>query len=96
MEIVRRWYRKRRRFAALSRGERRMNRTLSTLLVLALMYAVAQHVLLIDKPQLFRGGAQLGELFYDLAIAYVGAFVFYLLNIRLPLRRDRRNIYPHI
>ena len=73
-----------------------MNRTLWLLLVFALVYAVAQHVLLINIPQLFRGGAQLGELFYDLAIGYVGAFVFYLLNIRLPLRRDRRNIYPHI
>jgi hypothetical protein len=30
---------------------------------------------------------------YELAIAYTGAFVFYLLVVRLPLRRDRRNIY---
>ena len=33
---------------------------------------------------------------YDIAIAYTGAFMFYLLNVRLPLRRDRRNIYRHI
>ena len=60
------------------------------------MYVVAQRLLLVNKPELFRGGAQLGKLVYDLAIGYVGAFVFYLLNIRLPLPRDRRNIYPHI
>lgn len=93
---VRSWYRKRRRLAALSHGERWRNRTLWGLLVLALVYAVAQHVVLIEKPELFRWGAELGELFYSLAVGYVGAFLFYLLNIRLPLRRDRRNIYPHI
>lgn len=90
------WCQRQRRLAALSRGEQRLNRTLWTLLVAALVYVVAQHVLLIHREELFKGGAQLGELLYDLAIGYVGAFVFYLLNIRLPLRHDRRNIYPHI
>ena len=41
-------------------------------------------------------GAPFGVVAYDLAIAYAGAFTFYLLNVRLPLRRDRRNIYRHV
>jgi hypothetical protein len=35
-------------------------------------------------------------LLYDLGIAYVGAFTFYLLIIRLPLRRNRRNVYQYL
>lgn len=55
-----------------------------------------QHVTLANVPEAFPTGARWGDLLYDLAIAYVGAFAFYLLNIRVPLRRDRRAVYRHI
>lgn len=55
-----------------------------------------EQVLLADVPEVFKGGAALGKLFYDLAIAYIGAFAFYLLVVVLPLRRDRRNAYRHL
>jgi hypothetical protein len=80
----------------LSDFEGRLNRSLWLLLVVALTYAIFQHVLLADVPEAFQGGARLGALCYDLAIAYTGAFTFYVLNIRLPLRRDRRNVYRHL
>ena len=77
----------------LSPFERKLNRLLWALNWAALLFAFAQHVLLINVPEAFRGGARVGDLFYDLCIAYVGAFIFYLLIVRMPLRRDRRNIY---
>lgn len=80
----------------LSPFERRLNRTLWGLTWLAVLYSIAQHVLLANIPELFPGGARLGDLIYDLAIAYVGAFVFYLLVVRIPLRRDRENVYQHL
>jgi hypothetical protein len=80
----------------LSNFERRLNRLLWLLFWIALVYAVFQHVLLANVPERFPGGARIGIVCYDLSIAYCGAFLFYLLNIRVPLRRDRRNIYRHI
>lgn len=90
------WYRSWNQFAYLSPSERRLNRGLWLLLLVALGFALAQHVVLADVDECFRGGARLGSVLYDLSIAYAGAFTFYALNIRLPLRRDRRNIYQHI
>jgi hypothetical protein len=90
------WYQSWRQAKYLSSFERWLNRSLWVLLAIALVYALLQHVLLANVPEVFRGGARLGTVCYDIAIAYTGAFLFYLLNIRLPLRRDRRNIYRHI
>ena len=80
----------------LSVFERRLNRSLWALLAIAVAYALLQHVFLANIPEKFRGVARWGDLCYDLAIAYAGAFIFYLLNIRLPLRRDRRNVYQYL
>jgi hypothetical protein len=79
--------------AYLSRSERRLNRALWGLLIVALAYALAHHIYLVNKPAFVSWGPPLGVVCYEIAIAYTGAFTFYLLNIRLPLRRDRRNIY---
>jgi hypothetical protein len=89
-------YRDWNRYAYLSRFERRLNRALWALLIVGVVYAVLQHVVLANVPEIFHAGARWGDLLYDLAIAYVGAFTFYLLNIRLPLRRDRRNVYQSL
>jgi hypothetical protein len=40
----------------------------------------------------FRTGTRWGDLTYDLAIAYIGAYVFYLLVARLPPLRDRADV----
>jgi hypothetical protein len=93
---LRDWHRDTNRFSYLSDFERQLNRSLWALLAVALVYIIFQHVLLANVPENFRGGARLGAVGYDLAIAYTGAFTFYVLNIRLPLRRDRRNIYRHL
>jgi len=91
MKLVRSWN----QFAAVSPGERKLNSTLWSLLAVALIYAAAEHAVFSGQLEKFLPGRS-EEILYDLAVTYVGAFVFYLLNIRLPLRRDRRNIYPHV
>lgn len=84
------------RYRYLSGSERLVHRTLWVLLGVAVGYAAMQHVVLIHRTELFPGGAQIGDTLFWLAIGYVGAFIFYLLNIRLQLRMDRRNIYRHL
>ena len=80
----------------MSSFERWLNRALWGLLLVALIGAALQHVFLANVPEVFPTGARWGELFYDLAIGYVGAFVFYLIVVRVPLRRDRENYYRHL
>ena len=94
------WYRDRNRARYLSGFERWRNRSMWTLLLIALayvvVYAVVQHVVFAPVADVFRGETRLGVVFYDLAIAYIGAFGVYALNVRLPLRRDRRNVYQFL
>ena len=80
----------------LSHFERWLTISLWALAVVAVAYAFAHHVWLVDKPALFHNAARWGAVAYDIAIAYSGAFTFYILNVRLPQRRDRRNIYRHL
>jgi hypothetical protein len=80
----------------LSAFERRLNRVLTAAVVVALVGAALQHVFLAKVPEVVPMGAEWGELLYDLAIGYVGAFIVYVLLVRIPLRRDRRNYYSHL
>jgi len=81
------------RLKYLSGFERRLNRSLWALLWIALVYNLFQHVFLANVDEIFCGGARLGDLLYEIAVAYSVAFVFYLLVVRLPALRDRENTY---
>jgi hypothetical protein len=89
-------YRRWNKLAYLSKSEKYLNRALWALLVAALGYALIHHIWLVNIPARFTWAPPLGVICYDFAVAYGGAFTFYLLNVRLPLRRDRRNIYRHV
>jgi hypothetical protein len=93
---LRDWHRDANYLTYLSDYERWLNRSLWALLAVSLVYIIFQHILLANVPEAFRGATRLGAVCYDLAIAYTGAFTFYVLIIRLPLRRDRRNVYRHL
>ncbi|UXA05013.1 hypothetical protein KXD96_18795 [Mycobacterium sp. SMC-2] len=93
--LKRRWQRAT-QLSYLSPFERRLNRSLWALACVALSYCIAQHVLLANIPEAFRGGERLGSVGFHLANGYVEAFIFYLLVVRLPLRRDRQNIYKNL
>ena len=92
---LKRRFRRATQLSYLSSFERRLNRSLWALAWVALLFCVAEHVLLTNIPEVFRGGARLGDFFYHLANGYVEAFIFYLLIVRLPLRRDRDAAWCH-
>lgn len=80
----------------LSPAEARLNLGLQVLLAVALVYCVAQHVVLADTPEVLAGAADVGDLLFNLAAAYVVTYGFYVLVVRVPLVRDRRNVYRHL
>jgi hypothetical protein len=96
MQELQKHWKSRNHFKYLSSFERCLNRSLWALLWGVLTFLLLQHVFLAKVPELFPHGAQLGDLLFNIGIGYVGAFTFYLLNVRVPLRRDRRNIYRHL
>ena len=51
---------------------------------------------LIDIPELFKGGAKLGQILYKLCFAYISAFIFYFLVVHLKNQKDKENFYGYI
>jgi hypothetical protein len=84
------------RYAYLGDFECGLHTVLWALLWLFIVYGVLQHVVLAEVPEVFPTGARWGQLLYDFGLAYSVAFTFYLLTIRLALRRNRRNVYQHL
>lgn len=66
-------------------------RFVTALFVLAVIFVIV-HAALLSVPEMFSGGAALGNVIYDLAIAYVGAWAFNLLVVILPRLRDRERV----
>ncbi|GAA1850122.1 hypothetical protein GCM10025792_18500 [Pseudonocardia tropica] len=60
-------------------------------LVIACVVTVVMQRLLRSVPQLFPGGALLGDVIAALALSFIGAWFFNLLVIRLPKVRDKRS-----
>ena len=63
-------------------------RTVTLLFLISLMF-VAIRTALLSVPELFPGGARMGEVFFELAIAYLGAWIFNVLVVILPRMHDR-------
>lgn len=64
----------------------------TALFVLAAILVIVRTALL-TVPEAFPGGAAFGDVIYDLAIAYVGAWLFNLLVVILPRLRDRERVF---
>lgn len=65
---------------------------LVTALFVLAVFSVIVRTALLSVPELFTGGAALGNVIYDLAIAYVAAWAFNLLVVILPRLRDRERV----
>ena len=63
-------------------------RTVTLLFGVSLLFVVIRTALL-SVPEFFPSGARIGEVLFELAIAYIGAWVFNLLVVILPRLHDR-------
>lgn len=51
---------------------------------------------LINIPELFKGGAKIGQIVYGLSFAYVSSFIFYFIVIHSKIRKDKENLHSYI
>lgn len=66
-------------------------RAITAVLVGSLTLVIARTALL-STPEVFPGGARIGEVLFDLAMAYVAAWMFNLLVVVLPQLRNRDRV----
>lgn len=71
---------------------RRVRRLIDVVAVIAFATVVLR-TSLQGIPQLFPGGARIGEVLSQLSVGYLGAWLFHLLVIVLPRRSDQRLIF---
>lgn len=71
---------------------RRVRRLFDVVAIIAVV-TVGLRTSLQEEPQLFPGGARIGEVLSQLSVGYLGAWLFHLLVIVLPKRCDQRLIF---
>src|SRR5581483_953826 len=67
-----------------------------SLAALALLVVVLDKFVFYGIHELFSGGARLGEVLYELSLAYLASVVFWLLVVELPRQRTQRTIYERV
>src|SRR3989442_1721310 len=73
---------------------RRIGREIARQPVVTALFAVAVifvivRTALLSVPEVFPGGARIGEVLFELSVAYIAAWFFNLLVVVLPRRRSR-------
>ncbi len=66
------------------------------LLILSSVCIILIKLILKEIPEVFEIGHELGEIFYDLSLAYIAAYLFYQIVVASPKRRDLKNIYSAV
>jgi hypothetical protein len=66
-------------------------RAVTGLFVGSVLFVVVRTALL-SVPEIFPGGARIGEVVFELAVAYIGAWLFNLLVVVLPQLRSRTRV----
>ena len=69
---------------------------LSIIAIFSLGIILLIDLYLIDIPEKFNKGSELGKLVYHLCLAYIGSFIFYFLVVHLKRIKDRYALEPYI
>ncbi|WP_018627339.1 hypothetical protein [Niabella aurantiaca] len=51
---------------------------------------------LIDIPEVFPKGHELGQIIYKLCMSYISAFIFYFLVVHIKQQKDKQNLYTYV
>jgi hypothetical protein len=73
-----------------------LRKDLLVLFIISLITIFIIDFWLINIPEIFKGGAILGKIFYKLSFSYVSAFIFYFLVVHLKNQNDKKNLYSYV
>lgn len=65
------------------------------LLGISIVSVVLVKVTLADIPENWKYGHETGEIVYDLSLAYIGSWIFYIVVVVIPKKRNDKNINFH-
>ena len=73
-----------------------MKKEVIGLLIFSLLLLLSAVFLSSENPNFFGSIVKIGDVVYNLSMAYVASFIFYFLVVFLPDRRSRKSISPYI
>jgi hypothetical protein len=77
-------------------SRRTENIVLWTLLLLSIVTIILVKYILADIPEKWKYGHETGEVVYDLSLAYIASWIFYIVVVTIPKNRNEKNINVHI
>jgi len=72
-----------------------VNIILIVFLILSVIAIYLIKFLLAEIPEKCDFGYEIGEVLYNLSLAYISSCIFYLLVVLIPQNRNKKNIYKH-
>lgn len=73
-----------------------LRKDLKILFIIAFSSILLIDLWLINIPELFKGAAALGGIYYKICLAYITAFIFYFINVHLQAERTKVKTYKYI
>ncbi|CAM3410648.1 hypothetical protein [Aequorivita lipolytica] len=72
---------------------KKQNIVLRTILIIAIGCILVIKFIFVSVPEIWDIGSEIGEVTYDLSLAYIVTYLFYEVVVALPKKRDLKNIY---
>ena len=73
-----------------------LRRDLGFIFLGALAIILTIDLWLIDIPEFFTKGYELGQVIYRLCLSYISAFIFYFLVVHIKQQKDKQNLYSYV
>ncbi|MFP3357600.1 hypothetical protein R0K17_09510 [Planococcus sp. SIMBA_143] len=73
-----------------------LRKDLKTIFVIALAIVLLTDLWLINVPEKFPLGAEIGSLLYKLSLAYITGLIFYFINIHLQAHKNKVNTVNYL
>ncbi len=73
-----------------------VRKDLGIIFLISLVFVIMIDLWLINIPEKFERGYELGQFFYKLGMSYISAFIFYFLVIHIKQQKDKENLYSYV
>lgn len=77
-------------------GGREVRKSINIGLLVSVLIIVSTQFIFAKTPELFPGGAKVCEIFYQLSLAYIASYIFYVIVVFIPEKNSKKDIFQYV